>query len=63
MNKFAYGIIFLLLPLYFLIMLPIEYPIWKEYKRGFKNVPNYFKFFWIRCVTGKFNHDNYKNNQ
>jgi len=60
MGNIGYGIAFLLLPLIFLIMLPIEYPIWKEYKKQGYSVPNYFKFFWVRCILLTFDHDHYK---
>lgn len=40
-------------PIYFILMLPIEYPLWREYKKQKYNVPNYFKFFWYRCVILK----------
>lgn len=42
-----------MLPIYFLIMLPIEYPLWQCYKEENYNVPGYLKFFWNRCVIFK----------
>jgi len=44
----CFGII--IFPIYFPMMLPIEYPLWKEYKKQGYNVPGYLKFFWDRCV-------------
>jgi len=35
-------------PFYFLILIPIELPLWKEMKRQNYNVPNYFKFVYER---------------
>lgn len=46
--KSALGVI--LFPLYFPMMLPIEYPLWRQYKKDKYNVPNYLTFFWDRCV-------------
>lgn len=43
----------ILTPLVFLITLPIEYPLWKQYRIEGYNVPNYFKFFWYRCMRLK----------
>lgn len=40
----------ILFPVCFIILLPIEYPLWKAYKDEDYNVPNYIKFFWHRCM-------------
>lgn len=46
----------ILFPLVFLILLPIEYPIWKTMKQLHYNVPNYVKFFWYRVFLIKDKH-------
>lgn len=55
---FRYIIAIIMFPLVFLIMLPIEVPLWREYKRQGYNVPGYLKFFWRRCMIMK--EDDYK---
>ena len=45
-------------PLVFVIAFPVEYPLWKEFKKQGYNVPNYFKFFWHRCITLNENKNN-----
>jgi hypothetical protein len=41
----------LLSPVVFLISLPIEVPVWRQYRREGYDVGNYLKFFWYRCVA------------
>jgi hypothetical protein len=47
-------------PLVFIISLPIEYPLWREFKKQHYNVPNYLKFFWHRCITLNENKNKYE---
>lgn len=50
-------LILTILLLLLIILFPIEYPLWKEYKKQNYNVPYYLKFFWHRCILLK--HINY----
>lgn len=38
---------YLMYPFIFIIMLPIEFPCWKAYRKR-QPVPNYFIWIWIR---------------
>jgi hypothetical protein len=51
MNKVQLILCILVSPLTFIISLPIEYPLWKEYRKQGYDVPGYLKFFWNRCVV------------
>jgi hypothetical protein len=53
MKTFAIIFCILIYPAYFIMMLPIEYPLWQTFKEEKYNVPNYWKFFWRRCVIMK----------
>jgi hypothetical protein len=45
------GVLFF--PIHLLIMLPIELPLWREYRKQNYNVPGFLKFFWDRCCSLK----------
>lgn len=44
----------------FLITLPIDYPMWQEYKRQDYDVPNYCRFFWDRNIAQDWTRTSYK---
>lgn len=39
---------YLIFPFYFLIMIPVEYTLWKEYKKQNKTSKNLIQFVWSR---------------
>ena len=43
----------LVAPIAFIITIPIELPLWKQYKKEDYNVPGYFKFWWYRVIIMK----------
>ncbi len=51
-------LLILISPVIFLITLPIEVPLWREFRKQGYNVPGYLRFFWYRCILLK--EQNYK---
>lgn len=47
---FKYVLAITIFPVAFIITLPVEFPLWMEFKKQRYNVPSYFKFFWYRCM-------------
>lgn len=53
MRVIKYMLFILVAPIAFIITIPIELPLWKQYKKEDYNVPGYFKFWWYRVIIMK----------